>query len=561
MNNEKRAIVMTMKPLSIKICLLLGLLVSATSVFSSPSLNDLYIKVVLSKNGDARITETREMYIDYEGTECYIGLANMGKSQVKDLTVSDETGTRFLNVDWDIDETRDWKTYKCGIVTTSRGYELCWGLGDEGFRTYVTSYTITGLVRGYPDADAIRHVFLDTSVSPKPDHAKITITTDDSTMVIDPDSCGIWGFRFEGEMRFENGTIVAETTKPMSSEAGLYLMVQFPKGLFEPTIWEDDTFENKKNEAFEGSDYVGGDDEEMTWFEWLVFIVIYVGFSIVPVICFIWHLISVWRARRRVNKHLIWYRDIPMKGNLQEANNVLNAYKYVHTDYNNLMSACILKLIQLGAITIETNPNKKGKRMKQNFVIHEFKDFDNQPLLMRKIYNIFKKAAGHDTILEPSELKQFMKNTCNQSMTDSFINTLHTKTSISEYKDREDEVRQLFGLRKFLKEFTLLDERGVDEVKLWKDYMIYATLFGIADRVINEMKKVNPEYFNMDQVAGQMADNMTLPLIYSTLQNSTSSAVAAKAAREHRSSGGGGHSSWGGGGGGFSGGGGGGGVR
>ena len=553
---------MTMKPLSIKICLLLGLLMSATSVFSRPSLNNLDIKVVLSKNGDARITETREMYIDDEGTECYIGLANMGESQVKDLTVSDETGTRFINVDWDVDETRDWKTYKCGIVTTNRGYEVCWGLGEEGERTYITSYTITGLVRGYPDADAIRHVFLDTSVSPKPDHAKITIMTADTTMVIDQDSCGIWGFRFEGNLWFENGTIVAETKEPMSSEAGLYIMVQFPKDMFEPTIWEDDTFENKKGEAFEGSDYVSSDDddEEMTWFEWVIFILIYVGFSIVPVVCFIWHLFSVWRARRRANKDLIWYRDIPLNGNLQEANNMLNAYKYMHTDYNNLMSACILKLIQLGAITIETRRNMKGK-MEPNFVIHQLKDLDNQPVLMRKIFKIFKKAAGNDTVLEPKELKQFMKSTCNQSLTDSFINTLHTKTSISIYKDREEEVRQLFGLRKFLKEFTLLDERSVGEVNLWKDYMVYATLFGIADRVIKEMKKVNPEYFNMDQVANQMADNMTLPMIYSTLHRSTSSAVAAKAAREHRSSGGGGHSSWGGGGGGFSGGGGGGGVR
>ena len=552
---------MTMKPLSIKICLLLGLLVSATSAFSYPSLYDLNIKVVLSKNGDAHITETREMYIDDEGTECYIGLANMGESQVKDLTVSDETGTRFLNVDWDVDETRDWKTNKCGIVTTSRGYELCWGLGDEGERTYTTSYTITGLVRGYPDADAIRHVFLDTSVSPKPEHAKITIFTADTTMVINPDSCGIWGFRFEGQMWFEDGTIVAETTKAMSEEAGLFIMVQFPKGMFEPTIWESDTFENKKGEAFEGSDYANSDDDEdMTWFEWVIFFLIY-GVSALAAVCsFVWHIFTVWHARRKANKDLMWYRDIPLNGNLQEANNILNAYKYMHTDYNNLMSACILKLIQLGAITIETRPNIKGE-MEPNFVIHELKNFGNQPVLMRKIFNIFKNAAGSDTVLEPKELKQYMKSTCNQSITDSFINTLHTKTSISKYKDREEEVRQLFGLRKFLKEFTLMDERGVGEVKLWKDYMIYATLFGIADRVIKEMKKVNPEYFNMDQVANQMADNMTLPLIYSTLHHSTSSAVAAKAAREHRSSGGGGHSSWGGGGGGFSGGGGGGGVR
>jgi uncharacterized membrane protein len=154
-----------------------------------------------------------------------------------------------------------------------------------------------------------------------------------------------------------------------------------------------------------------------------------------------------------------------------------------------------------------------------------------------------------------------MRSTRNESITDSFINTLHTKTSITHYKDRLEEVRQVFGLKKFLKEFTLLDERHVQEVALWKDYMIYATLFGIADQVIRDMKKINPEYFNMDQTARQMADDRTLPMIYSTMHRGTASAAASKAERAARAAGGGGHSSWGGGGGGFSGGGGGGGVR
>ena len=255
-----------------------------------------------------------------------------------------------------------------------------------------------------------------------------------------------------------------------------------------------------------------------------------------------------------------WYRDIPMKGNLQQANDVLNAYKYFGTDYNNLLSACILKLINMGAISIEQRLNKKGKT-ESNFVIHELKNSGDQPLLLRKVHTIFQKAAGEDTILEPKELRTFMKSSKNETITDSFINTLHTKTGIAYYKDRLDDVRQVFGLRKFLKEFSLLDERHVNEVSLWKDYMIYATLFGIADQVIKDMKSINPEYFNMDQVAAQMADDMTLPMIYSTMHSSTSRAVANKAAREARASGGGGHTSWGGGGGGFSGGGFGGGVR
>ncbi len=545
-----------------KILLLLVLLVSATQLCARPQLENLNIRVMLSRNGDAHITETRRMIIDSEGTECYIGLGTPEGSEIYDLRVSDETGREFENVgSWDIDRSRSWKEGKCGIVAKHGGYELCWGLGESGQRTYITSYTYTNMVHAYPDADALRHAFLDSDVSPKPDKAWITIEAEDSLLFTE-ENTGIWGFRFGGELGFDNGKIVAYNTESFGSNGALYIMCRFDKGLFEPTIQEEETFEDKKEQAFEGSDYNYSDDEwtaEDTFFS-ILFIF---GMFVLPILGAIWYFVYVWRARKKVNKDLLWYRDIPLKGNLQQANDMINAYKYFGTDYNNLLSACILKLINMGAISIEQRLNQKGKT-EQNFVIHELPNVSEQPLLLRKVHNIFQTAAGSDTILEPRELKSFMRSSKNEGVTDSFINTLHTKTSIYQYKDCLDEVRQVFGLKKFLQEFTLLDERHVNEVSLWKDYMIYATLFGIADQVIKDMKKINPEYFNMDQVAAQMADNMTLPMIYSTLHNGTSRAVASKAAREaqaHRTSGRGGHSSWGGGGGGFSGGGFGGGVR
>ena len=535
------------------------LLASATSLSARPFLHSLDIRVVLSRNGDAHITETRVMDIDSEGTECYIGLGNMGGSEVRDLQVSDENGLEFTNIgSWDVDRSRDWKAGKCGIVYKHNGYELCWGLGESGSRTYTTRYVITSLVHAYPDADAIRHVFLDQDVSPKPDIARLSIEAEDSTLFSE-ENCGIWGFRFGGELSFEDGKIIVHNTEPFDYRGALYIMVRFDKGMFEPTIQEDDTFEHKKELAFEGSDYTS-DDEEWTWEDTLILLFLALSFFVVPVIGLVWYFLYVWRARKKVNKDLLWYRDIPLNGNLQQANDMLNAYKYLGTDYNNLLSACILKLIDMGAISIEETLNRKGKT-EQNFVIHELKNQGDQPLLLRKIHSMFKAAAGDDTVLEPKELRSFMRSSKNESITDSFINTLHTKTSISNYKERLDDVRQVFGLKKFLKEFSLLDERHVNEVSLWKDYMIYATLFGIADQVIKDMKKINPEYFNMDQVAAQMANDHTLPVIYSTLHSGTSRAVANKAARESRASGGGGHSSWGGGGGGFSGGGFGGGVR
>ena len=550
-----------MKHLRSKIILLL-VLASATSLFARPQLHRLDIRVVLSPNGDARITETRQMSIDSEGTECYIGKGLTEGSEIRDLTVTDETGLQFENVgSWDIDRSRSRKEGKCGIVAKHGGCEICWGLGESGERTYITTYTLTGLVCSHPDADAIRHVFLDADVTPKPDECRLTIEAEADTLRFTEDNSGIWGFRFGGELGFADGKMVAYNTEPFGRSGALYIMCRFNKGMFQPWNQVDETFETKMNEAFEGSDYVGGyGDDEMTGEDIFALIMLVLGFFVLPVVGGIWYFIYVWRARKKVNKDLLWYRDIPLKGNLQQANDMLNAYRYFGTDYNNLLSACVLKLINMGAISIESRLNSKGKS-EQNFVMHELPNAADQPLLLRKIHNIFKEAAGSDTVLEPRELKSYMRSTKNESITDSFINTLHTKTGITHYKDRLDEVRQVFGLKKFLKEFTLLDERGVNEVKLWKDYMIYATLFGIADQVISDMKKINPEYFNMDQVANQMADNMTLPMIRSTLLNSTSRAVANKAAREARASGRGGHSSWGGGGGGFSGGGFGGGVR
>jgi len=542
-----------------RIVLLAGLLLTVLTAGAAPVLRNLDIRVLLQKNGDARITEVRQMQIDSEGTECYIGLATMGDSQVKDLEVSDETGLVYTNIgSWDVERSRQWKEGKCGIAATRGGYELCWGLGQSGERTYTTSYTLTGLVRSYPDADAIRHVFMDAGVSPKPESARLIITSDIDSVSFTADNCGVWGFRFGGELSFEDGNIVVWNTEPFGSSGALYVMVYFVKGMFEPWYQEEETFEEKKQAALEGSDYTS--DDEMTTGDVLALVCLVLFFAVMPVVLVVWNIIYVWRARKKVNKDLLWYRDIPLEGNLQEANKIINAYSYFTADYNNLLSACILKLINMGAISIEQRLNAKGKQ-EQNFVIHDLPQADRQPVLLRQVHDIFRRAAGQDTILEPKELKQYMRSSYSQSITDSFITTLHSKTSISKYKDRLDEVRQLFGLKKFLKEFSLLNERHVGEVSLWKDYMIYATLFGIADQVIRDMKKINPEYFNMDQVARQMADDTTLPMIYSTMHSGTARAAMNKAEREARASGRGGSSSWGGGGGGFSGGGGGGGVR
>ena len=49
------------------------------------------------------------------------------------------------------------------------------------------------------------------------------------------------------------------------------------------------------------------------------------------------------------------------------------------------------------------------------------------------------------------------------------------------------------GLKKYMEEFSLLDERTVPELALWEKYLVYATAFGIADKVLKQLKIKYPE--------------------------------------------------------------------
>ena len=568
------------------ITLALMLWASSAMVFAQSVLHDLDIRVELSRNGDARITETRQMTIDNQGTECYIGLGDMSPSTVKDLSVSDESRQRYENIgEWKVDRSRSEKAGRCGIVDKGNGcYELCWGLGDSGLRTYVTSYTITGLVRGYPDADALRHVFLDENVSPKPIHAKVTIVGADTTLVFTPDTCGIWGFRFYGELGFENGTMVAETTGPMNSEAALYIMAQFPKGMLEPAIQTtDDTFEHKKQLALEGSDYVdvvikqSSDDKGGMNAPTAMGIL---GGSIVCLGGLLYYFRGS-RSRKKRKEIMAWvksvdyFRSIPLEGNLQQANDMLNAFNVGKaSNYKRLISATILHLINEGVFSVEPMMTEAGKMAKRFVVKEELPVEKDWSPLAYKMHEIFNKASGENHVLDPKELETFMENDNNLKVVKSFLNALHTMRTLEFYENHKDEVCEVFGFKRFLEDFTLMNERHLTEAKLWNDYMVWATLYGNAEQVIKDMKAINPEFFKMDQVAIQLSDNDILPVVYASVFKGTDHVFdimvknRKEPVRSHRSrssssrsSGGGGRSSYHGGGGGFSGRGGGGGIR
>lgn len=51
-----------------------------------------------------------------------------------------------------------------------------------------------------------------------------------------------------------------------------------------------------------------------------------------------------------------------------------------------------------------------------------------------------------------------------------------------------NEVEKLNGLKKYMEDFSLLNEREVPELVLWEKFLVYATAFGIAEKVIKQLK-------------------------------------------------------------------------
>jgi uncharacterized membrane protein len=111
-----------------------------------------------------------------------------------------------------------------------------------------------------------------------------------------------------------------------------------------------------------------------------------------------------------------------------------------------------------------------------------------------------------------------------------------------------------------------MSEREAGQVMLWKDYLVYAQLFGIADKVTENFQKLYPAEFKEFTESMGMTNYSLMHTVSTTssyanlMMYSAQSRQREVQAAQYRSSGGGGRGSFGGGGG-FAGGGHGGGTR
>ena len=116
-----------------------------------------------------------------------------------------------------------------------------------------------------------------------------------------------------------------------------------------------------------------------------------------------------------------------------------------------------------------------------------------------------------------------------------------------------DFKEELEGLKRYMEDFSMLDKREVPELVIWEKYLIYATVFGIADKVLKQLKVKYPqlsdeEYLRNTSYMYLMYHNNSFNSSFvNTLNNSVNQAYQMSSAEGYGggfSSGGGGRNGW-----------------
>lgn len=548
------------------------------SIILANEINNIDMKIYVDNNGTAHVTEEWTTKLN-EGTEGYKPYYNLGESKISNFKVSMNGKEYTYNSDYDINASFNEKKYKNGFHYIDNGVELCFGITNYGKNTYILSYDISNFVVNTSDGyQMIYWTLFPYDYNPSPERVYIKIYSDFKYA----DTLDVWGYGKYGAPTYVyDGYIEMDSESTVTSSEYMTILVKFPENTFTLDTAVDKTFDEYLNMANEGATTYKV--QKKNFFQKLlsyipVLISIFIPFAIV----FIAIRSSIvngygYKNNKVINKkETPLFRDIPCNKDIYYANTLTKLNNEIFTGYKetNIFGAIILKWVKENKVKFINQTKGVFDKETSSIDLTLNPTFDN--VLEKELFDIMHEASI-DGILETKELEKW----CNKNYSKFFnlferINTveihklkndnhIYNRTDKNECKKKNvmddtiyEDSTKLYGLKKFLEEFSRIDTREVLEVHIWDEYLMFAYIFGIADKVAKQLKNLYPEVL---EDPNNYIDLDTILYINYLSNRSVNAASTARSRAESYSSGGGGFSSGGGGGGSFGGGGGGGGFR
>ncbi len=542
-------------------------------------LESLEINVFINPDGSALIQEHRIANL-VEGTESYIVIDNVGVSQIKDFTVIENGQIFDNNSNWDINGSRQSKTGKSGIIKTSSGYELSWGIGEYGPHEYDLEYTVTNFVEQLNDSQMVFWRFSNPGTNIPPEKVRVTITSDNE---FSAENEKIFAFGYAGDARFEDGKVVATSNGALSRNDNVTLLLKLPDGMFSTDKVRNQTWQEVEDGALVGSDYdpdvepgggpTGNKPPKTNLFISLFQILTRLGGGLIFFLFFIFFGKSTKGSNKSPNKFSAhfkeeYYRDYPYEGSFLDVYYI--PYMMGTANFENLLTGFILKWINEDRIiAVEEEVGWVFKKDSTNLKFLNTSELQHP--LENKLFLMMLTAAGSNEILEEKEFTKWARS--NYTKIDAWEKEVNEfskrrlielgyleKTekkilffTIPDYKLTEQGLKveeNIYKYINYLNDFSLLNENEAINVKIWDNIMIWAGFLGLTAVVAKQFEKLYPNWQQETVYRGN-----TIFLTSHLARNISYAQTSAS-----RSSGSGGSSSMGGGGG-FSGGGSGGGTR
>lgn len=523
---------------------LIAALLLCLSVFIIPAsakqtgeINSIRTNVIFDSKGSAHITEYWTANVSKDWSELYtVQPVPDINSDITDYTVK-ELGTnpvtyQALGSHWNIDQSRQQKANKYGYrLNKQNQIELCWGVGTPGKHTYQISYTITRAMRKYTDGNTGFILYLlDSHIKPKPKAVslKISMTGKDGNVI---------------PLSTQNSRIVSYGTKsPIVYTKNSYAELSAAKnfkflnvvGCVDPVYYQSagllktaSTLSLDSNAAKDSSSALRNKltmGDLICIFLSTIFLILclddvprhsHKNQSISPL------LIGDFPEHEKRNAP--YSHEIPFRGSLEETWLVCQRF-YKSLPHTTYLKALILRWLQTGAVTFIKRPSQKHKA----FTIK----LNDPPKDMTTTETLFwtylLQESEKDGTIKSRVLKDGMKHSTEDLKT-IYASLLTEGTDVGvkagdfelepnsehprEVRPRlteqgKQKTMEMLGFYRFLKDFTLVNERDVEEVKIWNDYLIYATLFDKAKQVAKQLKKVVPNYF--EDAAYDKQDNLDI---------------------------------------------------
>lgn len=214
-----------------------------------------------------------------------------------------------------------------------------------------------------------------------------------------------------------------------------------------------------------------------------------------------------------------YHRDIPFNNNIFKAYGIAIHFNILDNK-SNLIGALLLRWIKLGYISI-VQDSSYVFALKIPIALC----FDNE--IEQRLLDILRKVSNQNNILEYKEFKSY----CNSNYIE-IINWFHSVdyyveellktegyikensvivhklfnliTRLDSYKILTKEASQkaieLLGLKKYLLNYSNIDDRSSVEVTMWDNYLIFAQLLGIANNVDSDFKDLYLDYTKIYEI-------------------------------------------------------------